>query len=71
MLHAYVERFDVMGGRGNILGWDGEVNKASIHFYVTVLENSEKMHQERLLNFGLELNRGIVQRPRKAKKFAM
>jgi hypothetical protein len=28
MLHACVERFDVMGGRGNILGWDGEVNKA-------------------------------------------
>jgi hypothetical protein len=23
MLHACVERFDVMGGRGNILGWDG------------------------------------------------
>jgi hypothetical protein len=29
MLHASVERFDVMGGRGNILGWDGEVNKAN------------------------------------------
>jgi hypothetical protein len=28
MLHAYVEIFDVMGGRGNILGWDVEVNKA-------------------------------------------
>jgi hypothetical protein len=28
MLHACVERFDVMGGRGNILDWDGEVNKA-------------------------------------------
>jgi hypothetical protein len=28
MLHVCVERFDVMGGRGNILGWDGEVNKA-------------------------------------------
>jgi hypothetical protein len=28
MLHACVERFDVMDGRGNILGWDGEVNKA-------------------------------------------
>jgi hypothetical protein len=27
MLHACVERFDVMGGRGNILGWDGEVNQ--------------------------------------------
>jgi hypothetical protein len=28
MLHACVERFDVMGGRGNILSWVGEVNKA-------------------------------------------
>jgi hypothetical protein len=28
MLHACVERFDVMGGRENILGWEGEVNKA-------------------------------------------
>jgi hypothetical protein len=28
MFHACVERFDVMGGRGNILGWDGKVNKA-------------------------------------------
>jgi hypothetical protein len=28
MLHACVQRFDVMGVRGNILGWDGEVNKA-------------------------------------------
>jgi hypothetical protein len=27
MLHACVERFDVMGGRENILGWDREVNK--------------------------------------------
>jgi hypothetical protein len=35
MLHAYVERFDVMGGRGNILGWDGEVNKAMLYFYFT------------------------------------
>jgi hypothetical protein len=24
MLHACVEKFDVMGGRGNILGWDGK-----------------------------------------------
>jgi hypothetical protein len=28
MLHTCVERFDVMGVRGNILGWDVEVNKA-------------------------------------------
>jgi hypothetical protein len=34
MLHACVERFDVMGGRGNILGWDGEVNKACIQLLV-------------------------------------
>jgi hypothetical protein len=30
MLHTCVERFDVMGGRRNILGWDGEVNKAIV-----------------------------------------
>jgi hypothetical protein len=30
MLHACVERFDVMGVRENILDWDGEVNKASM-----------------------------------------
>jgi hypothetical protein len=30
MFHACVERFDVMGERGNILDWDGEVNKALI-----------------------------------------
>jgi hypothetical protein len=30
MLHTYVERFDVMGGRENILGWDEEVNKACV-----------------------------------------
>jgi hypothetical protein len=30
MLYVCVEKFDVMGGRGNILGWDGEVNKAVI-----------------------------------------
>jgi hypothetical protein len=28
MLHACIERFDVMGGRENILGWEGKVNKA-------------------------------------------
>jgi hypothetical protein len=27
MLHTCIERFDVMDERGNILGWDGEVNK--------------------------------------------
>jgi hypothetical protein len=24
MLHSCVERFDVIGGRENILGWDGK-----------------------------------------------
>jgi hypothetical protein len=28
MLHACVKRFDVMCVRGNILGWEGEVNAA-------------------------------------------
>jgi hypothetical protein len=28
MFHAYIERFDVIGRRGNILGWEEEVNKA-------------------------------------------
>jgi hypothetical protein len=31
MLHACVERFDVMSRRENILGWDGEVNKAQLN----------------------------------------
>jgi hypothetical protein len=30
MFHACVERFDVMSGRDNILGWDGEVNKTEV-----------------------------------------
>jgi hypothetical protein len=30
MLHACVERFDVMDVRENILGWNGEVNKAKL-----------------------------------------
>jgi hypothetical protein len=36
MLYACVERFDVMGGRGNILGWEEEVNKATITIYSTI-----------------------------------
>jgi hypothetical protein len=40
MLHACVERFDVMGVRGNILGWDGEVNKAM--YDVVINTNSTK-----------------------------
>jgi hypothetical protein len=31
MPHACVERFDVMGGRENILVWEGEVNKAILY----------------------------------------
>jgi hypothetical protein len=30
MLYACVERFDVIDERGNILGWDGKVNKATV-----------------------------------------
>jgi hypothetical protein len=36
MLHVCVKRFDVMGGRGNILGWNEEVNKAYMHVYTKV-----------------------------------
>jgi hypothetical protein len=39
MLHACVERFDVMGGRGNILGWEGEVNKAITSNNITIHTN--------------------------------
>jgi hypothetical protein len=46
MLHACVERFDVMSVRENILGWDGEVNKAIVevdpnrimHAYYLIIE---------------------------------
>jgi hypothetical protein len=31
MLYAYVERFDVMGERGNILDSDEEVNKSLVN----------------------------------------
>jgi hypothetical protein len=27
MLHAYIERFDVIGERENILGWDGKLTR--------------------------------------------
>jgi hypothetical protein len=33
MLHACVERFDVIDGRWNILGWDGEVNTTWIYWH--------------------------------------
>jgi hypothetical protein len=37
MLHTCVERFDAIGGRGNILGWDREVNKALARRKVVLL----------------------------------
>jgi hypothetical protein len=43
MLHACVERFDVMGGRGNILGWDEEVNKAIIDEDVLFIPNNQNI----------------------------
>jgi hypothetical protein len=36
MLHTCVERFDVMGERENILGWDGEVNKALVKLWAAL-----------------------------------
>jgi hypothetical protein len=42
MLHACVERFDVMGGKWNILGWDGEVNKALVQ---EMQDNKEIAHE--------------------------
>jgi hypothetical protein len=55
MLHAWVERFDVMDRRRNILGWDGEVNKALVHQKVhnakrrfSITSNLRYMH--RVLN---------------------
>jgi hypothetical protein len=50
MLHAYVERFDVMGGRGNILGWDGEVNKAYIVFQVSFVQIITQIVMSDILN---------------------
>jgi hypothetical protein len=49
MLHACVERFDVMGVRGNILGWDGEVNKAKKCFYSWDLNMTSLMHGSHVL----------------------
>jgi hypothetical protein len=48
MLHAYVERFDVMGTRKNILDWDGEVNKAipSVASFVTSSTNDVRQEVE-------------------------
>jgi hypothetical protein len=43
MLHACVERFDVMGERENILGWDGEVNKALAIFFTKMPSASQTL----------------------------
>jgi hypothetical protein len=40
MLHACVERFDVMDGIGNILGWDEEVNKANVEIQFPMAKRS-------------------------------
>jgi hypothetical protein len=53
MLHAYVERFDVMGGRENILSWDGEVNKACIEIACDSWSNP----------LGLSLNSSVTSAP--------
>jgi hypothetical protein len=52
MLHAYVERFDVMGRRGNILGWDGEVNKA-IRAYSVLPSSFWKRTESSTLKFSV------------------
>jgi hypothetical protein len=55
MLHVCVERFDVMGVRGNILGWDGEVNKA---FVAMVSKNRALKSSSFLQNRTGETKRG-------------
>jgi hypothetical protein len=50
MLHACVERFDVMGGRGNILGWDGEVSKAQIDMLGRGTADTLVCHSQRLIS---------------------
>jgi hypothetical protein len=54
MLHACVERFDVMGVRGNILGWDGEVNKAHGFWFfplkVSFTKNKKEVNVDELLS---------------------
>jgi hypothetical protein len=49
MLYACVERFDVMSVRGNILGWDGEVNKA-IYIYVLCFIHARLFSQNMVMN---------------------
>jgi hypothetical protein len=53
MLHACVERFDVMCVRGNILGWEGEVNEA---FVCTSNQTQGPLHVESLALVGSEPN---------------
>jgi hypothetical protein len=50
MFHACVKRFDVIGGRGNILGWDGEVNEA-LYVFITFFpphQTSRLLDQQQL-----------------------
>jgi hypothetical protein len=42
MLHACVERFEVMGERGNILGWDWKVNEALMNGRGNILGTHDK-----------------------------
>jgi hypothetical protein len=51
MLHACVERFDVIGGRGNILGWVGEVNKALACTHV-VLQHAGRYRTPKMHDIG-------------------
>jgi hypothetical protein len=50
MLHACVERFDVIGRRENILGWDREVNKAWIKESETFVRIAEVLNSKASLN---------------------
>jgi hypothetical protein len=43
MLHVCVERFDVMGRRENILGWEGEVNEAQAELEKPLAQREDKV----------------------------
>jgi hypothetical protein len=47
MLHACVERFDVMCVRGNILGWEGEVNAAYFPIHIPSYTSGERRGPEK------------------------
>jgi hypothetical protein len=40
MPHAYVERFDVMNRRGNILDLTWEVNEARVRLHASIVDDS-------------------------------